>query len=209
MIHVGIVEDNTKLAIDLKEKIELSADFTVNFLAKNGKDAVSQFSAQNQLDLILMDIEMPIMNGIEACREILNLKPNFPIIICSIYDDENSIMEAIFAGASGYLLKDESPLSIHEAIHNAIQGGSPLNPAIARKTLKLLARQAPTKNLQTNFGLTEREFEILKILASGKTYNQIAEQLYISPGTIRKHIENLYRKLGVNNKIDAINKLTN
>ncbi|PIE87221.1 MAG: DNA-binding response regulator [Bacteroidetes bacterium] len=207
MIYVGIVEDKTELGKELQSKIELSGDFSVRFIAKNGKEALSHFK-NYEVDILLMDIEMPIMNGIEATKEIINLRPDFPVVMCSIYDDEESIKDSILAGATGYLLKDETPASIHQAIHQALNGGSPLNPKIARKTLRLLNAQAPKINLNERYGLTSRELEILELLATGKTYQQIADSLFLSQGTIRKHIENLYRKLDVNNKVDAVSKLS-
>lgn len=207
MIYVGIVEDKTELGKELQSKIELSKDFSVVFIAKNGQEAITMFS-EKKVDVLLMDIEMPIMNGIEATKDIIKRSPDFPIVICSIYDDEQSIMDAIFAGATGYLLKDEAPSTIHQAIHQAINGGSPLNPKIARKTLRMLNVQSPKVDLSEKFGLTSRETEILELLATGKTYQQIADTLFLSQGTIRKHVENLYRKLEVNNKVDAVNKLS-
>ena len=208
MIYVGIVEDKTELGLELQSKIELSKEFSVKFIAKNGQEAVDQFLGKVEVDIVLMDIEMPLMNGIEATKEIMKLRPDFPIIMCSIYDDETSIMDSIFAGATGYLLKDEAPSVIHQAIHQALNGGSPLNPMIAKKTLRMLNHRAPETNLQSEYGLTAREIETLELLATGKTYHQIADALFVSPGTIRKHIENLYRKLEVTNKVDAVSKLS-
>lgn len=207
MIYVGIVEDKTELGKELQSKIELSKEFSVVFIAKNGQEAITMFS-EKKVDVLLMDIEMPIMSGIEATTEIIKRSPDFSIVMCSIYDDEQSIMDAIFAGATGYLLKDETPSTIHQAIHQAISGGSPLNPKIARKTLRMLNVQSPKVDLSEKFGLTSRETEILELLATGKTYQQIADALFLSQGTIRKHVENLYRKLEVNNKVDAVNKLS-
>ncbi len=208
MIRVGIVEDKTELGIELQSKIELSPDFSVAFIAKNGREALTFFDYHKDVNILLMDIEMPIMNGIEATQEILKIRPDFPIVMCSIYDDEQSIMDAIFAGATGYLLKDEAPTNIHQAIHQALNGGSPLNPIIAKKTLRLLNTRTPEVNPIEQYGLTAREIETLELLATGKTYNQIADTLFVSPGTIRKHIENLYRKLDVTNKVDAVSKLS-
>lgn len=207
MIRVGIVEDNPKLGQELKSKIELSPDFSVEFIAKNGKEAVDALQSELIVDLLLMDIEMPVLNGIEATKRITDQYPDFPIIMCSIYDDEESIMDSIFAGATGYLLKDEAPWDIHQAINQALAGGSPLNPIIAKKTLRLLNNQKRESSLQEQYGLTPREIETLELLGTGKSYSQIADALFLSTGTIRKHIENLYRKLDVNNKVDAIRKL--
>lgn len=207
MIRVGIVEDNIRISRELKEKIELSPEFTVSFVASNGQEAIDLFRNGPPADIALIDIEMPLMNGIEATRKIVALYPDFPVVICSIYDDETSIMESIFAGASGYLLKEESPGFMHQALHQAMNGGSPLNPLIAKKTLEMLNVRKPQKDLLEEYRLTAREIEILQLLATGKSYDQIAGTLFISSGTARKHIENLYRKLNVTNKVDAIRKL--
>lgn len=207
MIKVAIVDDIKRIAETLKSKIELSPDFKVKFIKENGKSLLDELKKNHAIDVILMDIDMPIMNGIEATEYISKNYPNIKVIICSVYDDEDSILDSIIAGATGYLLKEEKPEVIHKSIYQAIEGGSPLNPAIARKTLKLIARGEPKKSSTIDYGLTKREKEILQLLANGLSYEQIAINLFVSKGTVRKHIENLYRKLQVNNKVDAINKL--
>lgn len=209
MIKVAIVDDIKRIAETLKSKIELSPDFKVKFIKENGKSLLDELNKNHAIDVILMDIDMPIMNGIEATEYISKNYPNIKIIICSVYDDEDSILDSIIAGATGYLLKEEKPEVIHKSIYQAIEGGSPLNPAIARKTLKLIARGEAKKSSTVDYGLTKREKEILQLLANGLSYEQIAINLFVSKGTVRKHIENLYRKLQVNNKVDAINKLGN
>lgn len=207
MIKVAIVDDIKRIAETLKSKIELSPDFKVKFIKENGKSLLDELKKNHAIDVILMDIDMPIMNGIEATEYISKNYPNIKVIICSVYDDEDSILDSIIAGATGYLLKEEKPEVIHKSIYQAIEGGSPLNPSIARKTLKLIARGEAKKSSTIDYGLTKREKEILQLLANGLSYEQIAINLFVSKGTVRKHIENLYRKLQVNNKVDAINKL--
>lgn len=207
MIQVGIVEDITRLGEELKSKIELSEAFKVVFFKSNGNDVLKVLRKGQDVDVILMDIEMPGMSGIEATQKITKEFPEIKVIICSIYDDETSILDAILAGATGYLLKEESPNTIHNAIEQSMRGGSPLNPVVARKTLRLLSSPQSEKNVVVDYALTKREVEVLKLLAEGKSYDEMAALLTISSGTIRKHIENLYRKLEVNNKIDAIRKL--
>ena len=207
MIKVGIVEDIKRLAEELKSKIELSDKFEVVFLKSNGSELLKTLRKGAEVDVLLMDIEMPVMSGIEATEKISKEFSQIKVIICSIYDDETSILDAILAGATGYLLKEEAPATIHNAIEQATRGGSPLNPMVARKTLRLLAQPQNEMNVVNDYSLTKRETEVLKLLAQGKSYDEIASILIISSGTIRKHIENLYRKLEVNNKIDAIRKL--
>lgn len=207
MIKVAIVDDIKRIAETLKSKIELSPDFKVKFIKENGQSLLNELKKNHAIDVILMDIDMPIMNGIEATEYVSKNYPNIKVIICSVYDDEDSILDSIIAGATGYLLKEEKPEVIHKSIYQAIEGGSPLNPSIARKTLKLIARGEAKKSSSIDYGLTKREKEILQLLANGLSYEQIAINLFVSKGTVRKHIENLYRKLQVNNKVDAINKL--
>lgn len=207
MIRVAIADDIKRISEALKNKIELSPDFTVKFIKENGKELIKEVERNHAIDVILMDIDMPMMNGIEATEYLVKRYPHIKIIICSVYDDEDSILDSIIAGATGYLLKEEKPETIHKAIYQAMEGGSPLNPAIARKTLKMLARNENRVVKKIDYGLTNREKEILQLLSNGLSYEQIAINLFVSKGTIRKHIENLYRKLQVNNKVDAINKL--
>lgn len=207
MIKVAIVDDIKRIAETLKSKIELSPDFKVKFIKENGKALLTELKKNHAIDVILMDIDMPSMNGIEATEFVVKNYPNIKVIICSVYDDDDSILDSIIAGATGYLLKEEKPEIIHKSIYQALEGGSPLNPSIARKTLKLIARGETKKTQAVDYGLTKREKEILQLLANGLSYEQIAINLFISKGTVRKHIENLYRKLQVNNKVDAINKL--
>lgn len=209
MIRVAIADDIKRIAESLQTKIELSPDFEIKFWANNGKELLKELAKNHAIDVIFMDIDMPIMNGIQATEEVAKLYPNIKIIMCSVYDDEDSILDSIIAGATGYLLKEERPEMIHKAIYQSIEGGSPLNPAIARKTLKFIARGEGVKVKKVDYGLTKREKEILQLLANGLSYEQIAIGLFVSKGTVRKHIENLYRKLQVNNKVDAINKLGN
>lgn len=207
MIKIAIVDDIKRIAETLKEKIELSPDFKVKFIQPNGRELMKELEKNHNIDVILMDIDMPVKNGIETTQEVSKKYPQIKVIMCSVYDDEESVLDSIIAGATGYLLKEETPEMVHRSIYQAIEGGSPLNPAIARKTLKLIARGETGKIKKIDYGLTKREREILQLLANGLSYEQIAINLYISKGTVRKHIENLYRKLDVNNKVDAINKI--
>jgi len=122
MIRVAIADDIKRIAEALKSKIELSPDFDVKFIANNGKEMVKQIERNHAIDVILMDIDMPEMNGIDATEYISNHFPNIKIIMCSVYDDEDSILDSIIAGATGYLLKEEKPEQIHAAIYQAMEG---------------------------------------------------------------------------------------
>lgn len=160
------------------------------------------------LDLILMDIEMPMMNRIEATEIVKSKYPHIKIIMLTVFDDEENIFNAICAGADGYLLKDESPKVVFEGIQEMMGGGAPMSPAIAAKSLKLLRNplQSVPRTSTDDYELTKREVEVLEKLCTSLDYKSIGENLNISTGTVRKHIENIYSKLHLNNKVEAINK---
>ena len=154
-----------------------------------------------------MDIEMRKMNGIEATRQIKAMFPNVKIIILSVFEQDDKIFDAIKAGADGYLLKDERPQKIIEAIKNAIEGRMAMSPLVAMKTLDFLRKTPESKQLKTpqDYKLTPRETEILEHLSKGKSYKKIAAELFIAPHTVRSHIENIYKKLEVRSKVAASN----
>jgi DNA-binding NarL/FixJ family response regulator len=207
MIRIAIAEDITRLGEALKSKIELLPDFKVSFIAVNGRKLIAELNKNHNIDVVFMDVNMPEMNGIEATEAICSRWPNIKVIVSSVYDDEDNIFDAIIAGAMGYLVKDEKPDAIHRAIYQVLDGGVPMSAEIARKSLNLIRNGRPTVRQNVDYGLTARETEILEHLSNGLSYEQIANNLFISKGTVRKHIENIYRKLQVNNKTEAIKKV--
>ena len=211
MIRIAIVEDINRIAETLEEKILLSSDFTVVIRATTGKEIIQHLQKNHSVDVIIMDINMPEMNGIEATAFITNRWPNIKIIMSTVFDDEQNLFNAIMAGASGYLLKDEPPQKIHRSIYEALEGGAPMSPLIAKKALSMIKTGVPEESKKEiiDYGLTDREIEVLEHLSKGLSYEQIADNLFISYGTVRKHVENTYRKLKVNNRIEAIDKAKN
>jgi len=209
MIKIGIAEDKPQLAMALKEKIELAPEFKVKHMAGNGKEIIELLKTDHNIDVILMDINMPILDGIASTEKIAQRWPHIHIIMCTVFSDEQYLFDAIMKGATGYLLKDEPPAVIHKAIYEAIEGGAPMSKEMAKKSLKLIRNTTSTakKEKVREYQLTKREIEILEHLSKGNSYEQIADNLYISYGTVRKHIENCYRKLRVHSKVEAINKL--
>lgn len=208
-MKIAIAEDNDFLAKSIKEKLSLFPDkFDILFRARNGKEIVDYVLQYKNLDAILMDIEMPQMDGIKATELINSVLPEIKIIILTVFDDDEKIFSAIKAGANGYLLKDEPVEKIVEGIEMVFSGGAPMSASIAAKTLSMLknAQNVIQISEQSNYNLTSREIEILEYLKLGYDYNKTAEKLFISPFTVRKHIENIYRKLQVNNKIQAVQK---
>lgn len=208
MIRIAIAEDIERIYLALKTKIELAVDMKVLDWARNGSEMVHKIQQGLEVDIIFMDIQMPVMDGVEATKHILSRYPNTKIIICTVFDDERHLFEATLAGARGYILKDESPEKIHRSIYETLEGGCAMSPSIALKALNLIRGGKPSENKENNnYNLTPRELEIVELLAKGLSYDMVGDNLGISFGTVRKHIENIYRKLGVHNKVEALQKL--
>lgn len=208
MINIGIVDDKKHLLDTLKESLLAFDEIQVVFEAYDGKMALEQLEKHHQqTDLVLMDIEMDVMDGIEATQIAHEKYPQVKIIMLSVFDMDDKVFEAILAGASGYLLKDERITNIVSQIEDAMEGRLPMSPLIAGKALRFIREgfQLP-EDLDTpsDYELTKRELEVLEQISLGLTYQQIAEKLFVSPKTVRKHIENIYRKLQVHSKLDAI-----
>ena len=207
-MKVLIAEDNSHLARTLINKLELFEDIRVKGWEPNGKALLEHLEHDHIVDIILMDINMPLMDGIECTAQVKNLYPNIKVIMSTVFDEDHYIFQAIMAGANGYLLKDERPQKLYESIMDVMDGGAPMSSAIARKALQLIRHQVTFDHVkeqeQVAYNLTKRETEILEQLASGLSHKQIAENLIISTGTVRKHIENVYQKLQVHNKVDAV-----
>lgn len=207
IIKIAIAEDISKLAQALKEKIELGVEFKVVETVSNGADMVKRLEENHAVDVIFMDINMPEMDGVQATEIIANRWPNIKIIMCTVFDDEQNIFDAIMAGASGYILKDEPPVKVHKSIYEALEGGAPMSPMIAKKSLSLIRKGRPSEVvIEKDYELTKREIEVLEQIAKGLSYDQISENLFISYGTARKHVENIYKKMKVHNKVEAIEK---
>ena len=207
MIRLAIVDDNVFLQRAVAEKLSFFDDISIRHTSCNGTDLMEKLVQNASIDLILMDIEMPVCNGIEATLLVKQRFPQIKIIMLTVFDDDDNIFNAIRAGADGYLLKEVSPKDLHLGILETMQGGATMTPSIALKTLKLLRNApAPGSAKGEDFSLSAREIEVLEQLSKGLKYSAIAENLFLSAGTIRKHIENIYAKLQVHNKIEAIQK---
>ena len=211
MIKIAIVDDNSFLIKTIQEKLSFFEDFMLKFTAFNGLDLIEKLEKNHNIDLILMDIEMPKMNGVEATEIIKNKFPHIKIIMLTVFDNDENIFKSIKAGADGYLLKEVNPKDLNQGINETLNGGATMTPSIAMKTLKLFRNPVVFEN-QTNkeqYNLTTRETEVLEQLSKGLKYNAIADNLFLSAGTIRKHVENIYAKLQVHNKLEAIQKAKN
>ncbi|MCX8080922.1 MAG: response regulator transcription factor [Bacteroidia bacterium] len=209
MIKVAIVDDIKNIRESIKEKINLSPDIKVEKTYASPKKLIEDMEKGFEPDVILMDIEMPEMNGIIATEIITTKFPKTKVLMFTVFDDHSHLFNAVCVGAKGYLLKDEKPEKIHRAIFETMEGGSSLSPHIAIKALDLIKKNQSDqmkKQVKKNDILSEREMEMLKMVADGLTGNEIADKAGISYGTVRKHMENIYLKLGVHNKVDALNR---
>lgn len=207
-VKIAIADDNFFLTKVIEEKLSFFPDLKLKFTAVNGKDLIEKLKEDAIVDLILMDIEMPQMNGIEATEEIKKRYPHIKIVMLTVFDNDENIFKAIKAGADGYLLKEIEAQNLYNGIIETINGGAAMTPSIALKTLKLLRNPVEFKNesAQEEIKLSSREIEVLEQLSKGLNYNSIAGNLFLSPSTVRKHIENIYKKLQVHNKLEAIQK---
>ncbi|MCL6217859.1 response regulator [Zunongwangia pacifica] len=211
MIRIGIVDDNHFLLKALEEKISFFEDLVHKFSCTSGAEVLEHLECKLTIDIILMDIEMPGINGIETTEILKKRYPQIKVVMLTVFDNEEHIFNAIKAGADGYLLKDTPAEVLYQGILETMEGGAAMSPKIAKKTLKLL-RHPDLGNLcsaKEQIGLSNREIEILEQLAVGLSYTKIAENLFISPSTVRKHIENIYKKLQVHSKLEAVEKARN
>lgn len=210
MIKLAIVDDNLFLQKTVAEKLSFFDDINCRFFAADGAELLEKLEAKPNLDLILMDIEMPGMNGIEATEAVKARFPHIKIIMLTVFDNDENIFKSIKAGADGYLLKEVNPSDLYQGITDTMNGGATMTPSIALKTLKLFRNPMEFESPQVDdIKLTAREVEVLEQLSKGLKYNAIADNLVLSVGTIRKHVENIYTKLQVHNKIEAIQKAKN
>ena len=204
MIRVAIAEDNVFLARDLVENLESDDSYKLKHNAENGQLLLAKLESDPLVDVVLMDIEMPKLNGIEATRILKSKYPQIKVIMLTVFDDDQNIFDAIRAGANGYMLKDEPFERISKAMTEVLDGGAPMTGAIALKTLKLLQSASIDVQPEHDYRLSKRETDVLEQLCKGLTYQEIAENLIISPSTVRKHIENVYTKLNVHSKLEAV-----
>jgi DNA-binding NarL/FixJ family response regulator len=212
-IRIAVIDDNPTLLRSILHNLAIFDEIKVICTALDGEQAVLQVG-QYQPQVVLMDIEMPVMNGISATSLIHQQWPHIKVLMLTVLDRDDKLFEAIKAGASGYLLKDERPAQLVQAIEEVLNGGAPMSPGIALKTLHMLRHQTIVENTQPKslelvqspeaYALTAREVSILELIVEGQSLVQIADQLFISTGTVRKHIENFYNKLHVHSRLEAI-----
>ncbi|MFN4083887.1 MAG: response regulator [Bacteroidia bacterium] len=206
MITLAIVDDKQPNRESLANKIQSISDLKVCFLAENGEDFLDKMKKCNQKpQVVLMDIDMPVMDGIEAVEVCKEIYPQVKCIMLTVFDDDEKIFDAIRAGAIGYLLKDENIEKITNSIKEAVEfEGAPMSPRIARKAMHLLSRAKVDLLKAEPTDLSDREMDILRAMVQGLDYREIGEKLFISPHTVRTHISNIYKKLHVSGKTHAV-----
>ncbi len=204
MIRIGIVEDDRRIAETLESILQSFDAFEVVFLASNGIELLKQLETEKP-QLLIMDIQMPEMDGIAAVKAVKEMFPEIKIIMHSVLNNDDAIVESIFLGANGYILKSEKPQKLIEAIQDVMDGGAPLTPNVAQKLIKYLQFHPPAPAEKIYHNLTERETEILSLIADGLSYKLIADRIFLSTKTVGKHIEHIYTKLQVTNKMEAVN----
>lgn len=209
MIKVALVDDNRVARTGRADELRYSGKIQVVFTAQNGDDFLEKMKTTlpaHLPEIVIMDIDMPGKNGIEAIQLAKPVYPETEFIMLTVFDEEEKIFEAIKAGASGYILKDESTESIINHLEQVKEFRAvPMSPSVARKALKLMTSSSATASASTtHHQLSSREIEVLKSMVNGLNYKEIAEQLKISPNTVRNQISSIYKKLHVTCKVDAV-----
>ncbi|OQP57684.1 DNA-binding response regulator [Niastella vici] len=203
MIHIVIIEDIKEIREGLQMLIDSSDGFVCNKAFATAEEAIAEIPAICP-DVVLMDIHLPGMNGIEAMKKLKPQCLRTQFIMSTIYEDDEKIFESLKAGASGYLLKKTAPSRILDAIVEVFEGGSPMSSQIARKVITSFQHKDSIDEVDI---LTPREKEILKALAKGLRYKEIADDMNISMETVRSHARKIYEKLQVQSRTEALNKI--
>ena len=205
LIAVTLFEDNKDLREGMQAILNASPGFTCVGSYANGNNLIKHLQ-QNKPDVVLMDIQMPGISGIEAVAILRQEFPVVPVLMQTVFEDEAKVFAAICAGANGYILKNTPPVKFLEAIKEVAEGGSPMTPSIAAKVLKMFKNQHPKADAGIDFNLSSREKEILSLLAEGLSYKLIAGKLFISYETVHSHVKKIYQKLHVNSMNEAVSK---
>lgn len=204
--RIAIVDDEVEVREGLRYLVDLRENFTVVDVFPDAESFLKRLPFLSRLDLVLMDIGLPGIDGIEALRRIKSGSPATRVLILTVFEDEARILTAIRNGADGYLLKTTKPESLVEQIHEVLNGLTPLSPAVASRIIEQV-RKHPEPGSHADYGLTPREREIVGDVASGMTYRQIAHARGIAASTAKKHILHIYQKLDVSTRAEFVRKV--
>jgi NarL family two-component system response regulator LiaR len=202
-IRILLVEDHKIVREGTRQLLEQAPDLTVIGEAADGREAV-RLATELSPDVVVMDVRLPVLNGIEATKVIKDQHPNMPILILSAYDDDRYVFPLLDAGANGYVLKTTSWAELAQAIRTVQAGETALDPHIAHKVVERLTQRQRYQGKGMAKALTEREIDVLQAVAQGKGNREIGEALSISPHTVQVHVRNIFGKLGVNSRIEAV-----
>ena len=202
MIKVTIIEDHPDFREGLAYLLNATEGFECIDVFGSAEEAIKNISEQTEV--VLQDIGLPGISGIESVALIKKKFPNIKIIMSTVFDDDDNILKAILAGADGYLLKKSSPQKILFALQEALSDGSPMTPSIAKKVIELFRNYVPQKTEE--FSLSKRECEVLELIVNGSNNKEVSEKLFISIETVRNHIRHIYEKLHVHSKSEAVVK---
>jgi DNA-binding NarL/FixJ family response regulator len=201
---VGIVEDDARMREALGAILATAKDLQLEDSWSNTEDALAGWT-EHCTDVVIMDINLPGASGIEAVRALSERHPAAQFLMYSMHDDDQRVFDALKAGANGYLLKSAKPAEILTAIRDLMQGGSPMSAPIARRVVAQMRPARPGASI-VDAGLTEREQEVLRLLAEGLLYKEIGNRVGISESAVKQHIHRMYGKLHVQNRTEAVNK---
>jgi len=202
-VHILVYDDSEVMRESLRTLLSEEPGFEVIAMLPNAETVETDIK-ELKPDVILMDIDMPDVNGVDAVKRIRKLNPQLPIIMLTVFDDNENIFKAIYAGASGYILKRYVTVEIVAAIHNVLSGGAPMTGTVAKKVLQMLPVAVSAE--EENQVLTIKEKDILQLLVNGYSYKMIASEINISIDTVRFHIKKIYDKLHVHSSTGAVSK---
>jgi len=205
ILRIIIFDDNR----NVRESVALLLSTTENMQLAAAFESCKNMLQQIELikpDVVLMDIDMPSLNGIDAVKQLRTVFPHLPVLMLTGFEDDEKVFNSICAGANGYVLKNANMESLIQYIHEAYNGGAPMTPVIARKVLTQFARVQPAQSRGEDYNLSSREKDVLQLLVKGKSYKMIADELHISYETVHSHIRRIYQKLQVNSVGEAVSK---
>lgn len=200
MAKIAIADDNKHVVAMVKEKLSEYDEITLTLTAENGRALLNALKAEDEVDLVLLDIEMPILNGLDTIILLRQRYPQIKILMHTVYDDDRYIFEAFKNGADSYILKDAAADKLYEAIIDTLNGGAAMSPTIALKTIQFFR----ATSIEQDNSLSKREAEIVQYISKGRTNREVADALFISPFTVKRHIENIYEKLRARNRIQLL-----